>query len=721
MKIEVTLKRFIYQSKHNYVVFLGSLLGQNKDVFCVGNANSLQKDVMYLCTGEYVEHPTYGMQFAFVTIELSQHRNRTQIVSALRHFSKKKLTIKEIQLLIDEYGLEILTLLKTHNDIDDPLYERLDKKIKMKLHRTLDAMQESDEQTALDEVLHLCGFSSTMIGNIKATFKNDVAKILTNDPYELILIDGIGFKSAEKLARWFNVSKGDIRAESAMIYEIVSSMTFARGDTFITKTECEHRFNAFNPLNSFKSCCELAQQKQYIVVEADKVYTYHTHSAEQWIAHFLKQNKPKPLQIADIQSVCQAIEAKIGLQLDCSQQMAITSFASQGHMILTGGPGTGKTTIVKAILQMIEYSDNNKVILCCAPTGRAAKRLSQLTSYPATTLHALLQWNKDSNTFGRNYQNPIVADILIIDEMSMIDVVLFGHTLRACPPHIKLLLIGDTNQLPSVAPGNVLLDLINAKIMHCVVLDHVYRQKNESDILRLAYAVLNHTWLDDLKYDVKFVESPAKLVKSHVIELIHKALEKGYRIEDIQVLSPMYKGVAGVDALNHSCQKVFNPPSDNKQEVVINAKIFRVNDKVMQLKNRPDDHVYNGDIGILVEVIHPHESENNQLTLVVEYDGHFVEYQGEYINQLSHAYALSVHKAQGSEYPIVILIAVKEYAQMLQSRLYYTGITRAANSLVCVGETQAFVQAAQQETTITRQSTVKTRLMLEKSEEIAYN
>lgn len=716
MKIEVTLKRIIYQSKHHYVVFLGTLVGQSKDVFCVGNAMSLQKDTVYACSGEYVEHATYGMQFAFTDIEVSQHRNRTQITHVLRHSSKKKLTHKEIHTLIETYGIDILNLLKTHLDINDPLYEPLSKKIKKKLAEVLVTMSETVVQESINEVLMLCGFSSIMIGNINATLKQDVYQTIANDPYELILIDGIGFKSAQKVAQWFNISNDDIRCESAIIYDLVSTMTFARGDTFISEEEVALRFNQLHLKHSFSTCCAYAQQKKYIVVEAAKVYAYHTYSAEKVIADFLKYNTPQPLRLANVSALCETIEAKIGFRLDASQQDAISSFASQGHMILTGGPGTGKTTIVKAILQMIATSDNNKVIQCCAPTGRAAKRLSQLTSHPATTLHSLLQWNKDSNTFARNEHNPIVVDILIIDEMSMIDVVLFANTLRACPPHVKLLLIGDTNQLPSVAPGNVLLDLINAKVMHCVVLNVVYRQKGESDILRLAYAVLNNTWLFDVKHDVLCIESSPKHVKDHVLTLIQKALAKGYRIEDIQVLSPMYKGVAGVDALNHICQKVFNPPNAKKQEIAINAKIFRVFDKVMQLKNRPDDHVYNGDIGILVEVIHPHESENNQLTLVVDYDGHFVEYQGDYIHQLTHAYALSVHKAQGSEYPIVILIAVNEYNHMLQSRLYYTGITRAANSLVCVGETQAFVKAAQQESTITRQSTLKERLMLEKAD-----
>lgn len=716
MKVEVTLKRIIFQTNHGYVVFIGTLLGQTQDIYCVGHAQNVKKDQIYVCEGEYVEHPTYGLQFAFSSIEVSQHMNNMQVTYALRHLSDKGLTYKEIQTIIDELGIDVLNILRQHQDIQDSVYAILPKKIRKKLSRVIETRIASDNQTSINDVLIMCGLSSTMIGNINATFKDELYRIISNDPYELLRVDGVGFKSADKVGKWFNVADEDLRRESAMVYDLVSSLTFARGDTYIKRSECESLLLNLKPTHSISECFEFAAMKQYIVIEDDKVFAYHTHNAEAWITQFLKQNQPKSLQVNDLQSRLNTIQSQMGLTFDHSQLQAIESFVREGHMVLTGGPGTGKTTIVKAILQLIEKSDNPRVVHCCAPTGRAAKRLSQLTSHPASTLHSLLQWNKESNTFSRNENNPLVVDILIIDEMSMIDVVLFAHTLRACPSHVKLLLIGDPNQLPSVAPGNVLLDIMESEIMHCVSLEYVYRQKNESDILRLAYSMLQHEWLTDLKYDVKFIESKAHHVKDHVITLVGKALDKGYRIEDIQVLSPMYKGSAGVDALNHACQKVFNPKSDDKREVALNGKIFREFDKVLQLKNRPDDHVYNGDIGIVVDVIHPHEAENNQLTLVVDYDGHFVEYQGDYLNQLTHAYALSVHKAQGSEYPIVILVAVSEYKTMLQSRLYYTGITRAANSLICVGENEAFTQAAQQESQIMRQSTLKQRLMLEKGE-----
>ena len=712
MILNVLVKHVIYQTQHGYVVFKAELIPQQKEIMCVGQSHSVKKDIVYTCEGDYIEHPIYGMQFTFQSLKASDHPTRIQAIYTLRELSQKSLTYKEIDELIHLFGINIVDLMRNHSNISDAIYNDVSKKQRKKISLVLDALQLKPQESIID-ILVLSGISSVMVANINATFKDNLSAIITQDPYELCRIDGVGFKTADKVAQWFKVENDDIRRESAIIYDVVSQTTFKNGDSYMMLSDLHNRLANASLTHPLERLFEHALMKQYVLIEDQRIYPYQTYMAEVFIANFLKKSKSKPIQLNNLEEHIKSIEHLMSITLDESQIVAITSFLNEGHMYLTGGPGTGKTTIVKAILQLIALSENPRTIQLCAPTGRAAKRMSQLTSHPASTLHSILQWNKESNTFARNESTPLAVDILIIDEMSMIDVVLFAQTLRACPSHVKLLLIGDPNQLPSVAPGNVLQDIMDSKSMNGVTLEYIYRQKSESDILRLAHAMLQHTWLNDVKNDVKQFEVNAKGVKELVISLITKALDKGYRIEDIQVLSPMYKGIAGVDALNHACQKVFNPPSSDKREVVLSGRIFREFDKVLQLKNRPDDHVYNGDIGIIVDVIHPFESENNQLTLVVDYDGHYVEYQGDYLNQLTHAYALSVHKSQGSEYPIVLLIAVSEYKNMLQARLYYTAITRTANSLICIGEQCAFEIAAREEMKLVRLSTLKQRLMLE--------
>lgn len=712
MILNVLVKHVIYQTQHGYVVFKAELIPQQKEIMCVGQSHSVKKDIVYTCEGDYIEHPIYGMQFTFKSLKVSDHPTRTQATYTLRQLSQKSLTYKEIEELINLFGINVIDLMRNHTNINDAIYNDVSKKQRKKISLVLDALQLKPQESIID-ILVLSGISSVMVANINATFKDNLSAIITQDPYELCRIDGVGFKTADKVAQWFKVENDDIRRESAIIYDVVSQTTFKNGDSYMMLSDLHNYLANASLTHPLERLFEHALMKQYVLIEDQRIYPYQTYMAEVFIANFLKKSKSKPIQLNNLEEHIKSIEHLMSITLDESQIVAITSFLNEGHMYLTGGPGTGKTTIVKAILQLIALSENPRTIQLCAPTGRAAKRMSQLTSHPASTLHSILQWNKESNTFARNESTPLAVDILIIDEMSMIDVVLFAQTLRACPSHVKLLLIGDPNQLPSVAPGNVLQDIMDSKSMNGVTLEYIYRQKSESDILRLAHAMLQHTWLSDVKNDVKQFEVNAKGVKELVISLITKALDKGYRIEDIQVLSPMYKGIAGVDALNHACQKVFNPPSSDKRETVLNGRIFREFDKVLQLKNRPDDHVYNGDIGIIVDVIHPFESENNQLTLVVDYDGHYVEYQGDYLNQLTHAYALSVHKSQGSEYPIVLLIAVSEYKNMLQARLYYTAITRTANSLICIGEQCAFEIAAREEMKLVRLSTLKQRLMLE--------
>lgn len=364
-------------------------------------------------------------------------------------------------------------------------------------------------------------------------------------------------------------------------------------------------------------------------------------------------------------------------------------------MILTGGPGTGKTTIVQALLKVYSTLYPEDRIALVAPTGRAAKRLSELTGIYACTIHRLLKWDLHSNTFAMNKSNPLDIDVLVIDEFSMVDCLLLSKLFDAGHKINKILFIGDYHQLPSVAPGNVLQDLMEAGIK-TIELDEIFRQAKDSGIIQLAHQIINNE-IDDMEIfeqyrDINFFPCVNYDVVKNVKMIVKKAIDEGYDTNDIQVLVPMYQGVAGIDALNDALQDIFNPKDEYSEVYQIGRKEYRVGDKILQLKNRPDDDVFNGDIGILVEICRKDNFEYLQDTLIVDFDGNMVEYTANNFNTITHAYCMSIHKSQGNEFKIVIMAVLSDYYIMLKRNLLYTAITRCKQSLFILGSSKAFMR-----------------------------
>ena len=363
-------------------------------------------------------------------------------------------------------------------------------------------------------------------------------------------------------------------------------------------------------------------------------------------------------------------------------------------MIITGGPGTGKTTIVNAMIKIYQRLNPDQRLAIVAPTGRAAKRLSEVTGVEACTIHRLLKWDLHTNTFAVNEKNPLDVDLLIIDEFSMVDSLLFSHLLLACQKVSQILLIGDDQQLPSVAPGHVLKDLIESECIPTIALHYIYRQSKESGIVQLAHSIRNDQYDENLFFqysDIHFQTCTPYDVVKYVRVLVSKALEDGYDGQDIQVLAPMYNGVAGIDALNDCLQELLNPSDGFKNELRVGKRVFREGDKILQLKNRVEDNVFNGDIGTLVEICYKDNFEYLTDKMIVDFDGTIVEYTPQEFYTLTHAYCMSVHKSQGNEFKIVIMPVLKDYYIMLKKNLIYTGLTRAKQSLWFLGSHQAFV------------------------------
>ena len=392
--------------------------------------------------------------------------------------------------------------------------------------------------------------------------------------------------------------------------------------------------------------------------------------------------------------ILEDLEKELFIEYDDFQKEAIKLFMEHSAMIITGGPGTGKTTIVNAMIKIYQRLNPDQRLAIVAPTGRAAKRLSEVTGVEACTIHRLLKWDLHTNTFAVNEKNPLDVDLLIIDEFSMVDSLLFSHLLLACQKVSQILLIGDDQQLPSVAPGHVLKDLIESECIPTIALHYIYRQSKESGIVQLAHSIRNDQYDENLFFqysDIHFQTCTPYDVVKYVRVLVSKALEDGYDGQDIQVLAPMYNGVAGIDALNDCLQELLNPSDGFKNELRVGKRVFREGDKILQLKNRVEDNVFNGDIGTLVEICYKDNFEYLTDKMIVDFDGTIVEYTPQEFYTLTHAYCMSVHKSQGNEFKIVIMPVLKDYYIMLKKNLIYTGLTRAKQSLWFLGSHQAFV------------------------------
>ena len=396
-------------------------------------------------------------------------------------------------------------------------------------------------------------------------------------------------------------------------------------------------------------------------------------------------------------------ENSIDIVLSDKQREAIKSVNTNNVCVITGGPGTGKTTIIKFVIEL--FKNEGKKVVLCAPTGRAAKRMSESCLLPAYTIHRFLKWNKESNKFLVNESNNSNAEFVIIDEVSMIDVNLLDNLFKGLSKNIKIVMIGDYNQLESVGPGKVLKDLIDSDMINVTFLNELYRQDENSYIATLASEIKKNDLSEDFltkKEDYSFIEANASNLKKYIEKVCLMAIEKGYSSDDIQLLAPMYKGENGIDNLNKLLQSIFNPDR-GQNSIVSKDVIYRENDKILQLENDPDNNVFNGDIGYIMDI--------TGSTITVDFDGNIVKYTPKDFIKIKHGYAISIHKAQGSEFKLVILPIIFSYRIMLYKKIIYTAVTRARNNLTIIGDPSSFVYAVNNENVYERKTKLKDRLL----------
>lgn len=704
-----------YSESSNYIVALIEVEQEDKLITMNGYMNNFNDYEKYAFIGDYEIHPKYGKQFKLSEYRIIYAKESEEIIKYLSSPLFKGIGKALATQIVNTLGEECLEKIKEDKHNLDLVRGMTEKRREI----IYEALTNGDYDQEVMQFFMGHGISLKNLGLIQAYYQEKTLEILQNNPYQLVEdIDGIGFKTADELAlKTGGTLDNPNRIKAGIIYSI-KQYGFNTGSTYCYLDEIKIMFSKiiYNIEEvSFNEYLDELIDEGLIIQRGDKYYYFEMDEAEKNIAEYLKIRINKPDELFDEKEVERLLtnyEKTQGICYAAKQKEVLNYFLKSSCMILTGGPGTGKTTIVQALLKVYSALYPDDRIGLVAPTGRAAKRLTELTGIYACTIHRLLKWDLHSNTFAMNKSNPLDLDVLIIDEFSMVDCLLLSKLFEAGRGINKVLFIGDYHQLPSVAPGNILQDLMEAGVK-TIELDEIFRQAKDSGIIQLAHHII-HNEIENMDLfeqyrDINFFPCINYDVVKNVKIIVKKAIDEGYDTNDIQVLVPMYQGVAGIDALNDALQDVFNPIDEFNDSYQIGRKEYRVGDKILQLKNRPDDDVFNGDIGTLVEICRKDNFEYLQDTLIVDFDGNFVEYTSNTFNTITHAYCMSIHKSQGNEFKIVIMAVLSDYYIMLRRNLLYTAITRAKQSLFILGNSKAFMHGLANYQDSRRKTSLKSR------------
>ncbi|BEJ53426.1 SF1B family DNA helicase RecD2 [Lentilactobacillus buchneri] len=701
------------------------------EIVVTGNFGDLVEENSYHFTGKLVDHPRYGKQF--------QASNYTSVIATTREGVVKYLSgdqfpgigKKTAERVVDVLGDDAIEKITADNRVLDDV--PISAKLRSAIIENLDA-DDNLEKTIVG--LNSYGFSSAIASAIYQKYYEDALKIISDNPYQLVEdIDGISFKKADAIAlRLGIVPDSNERIRAGLMYAI-DELCLQNGDTYTTTAPLIQTASSLLEGNAqqqipgkklAESLVELAKEGK-VVGEEDRIYLTRLYNAEVQIADHLNrviknQDDEDQLKEDAIKKQLRVVEKQFDINYDDSQVAAIVQAIQSPAFILTGGPGTGKTTIINGIvntfarlheysLDINSYKDKPFPIVLAAPTGRAAKHMTESTGLPASTIHRLLGLNgRESNdTTGTK---DIEGALLIIDEMSMVDTYLFRSLVRAIPNHMQVVLVGDQDQLPSVGPGQVFHDLLVSKQIPAMQLNTIYRQEKGSSIIQLAHDIhrgqLSENFTQN-QSDRSFIPCNEYQISSVIEQVTKRAKQKDFGLMDVQVLAPMYRGRAGIDRLNDVVQDVWQGDPTGKKSVTIREHTYRIGDKVLQLVNNPENNVFNGDIGIIVGMDAPKGQQvPNKIT--IDFDETEVTYEKNEWTQFTLAYCTSIHKAQGSEFKMVILPIVRQFSRMLQRNLLYTAVTRASDFLIMLGEKEAFEQCVRN-VSVNRQTSLVKRLV----------
>lgn len=705
------VEHIIYRNADNGYTVLNLVSGED-EITCVGIFSAIAEGENIEAQGEYTEHPTYGQQFKVTSFEEKAPEDEEAIERYLGSGAIKGIGLAMAARIVRRFKEDTFRIIE-----EEP--ERLAEIKGISNRKAMEIASQVNEKRDLRQAmifLQQYGITMNLAVKVYQAYGQDVYGIIRENPYRLADdIDGVGFRTADEIAARVGIRMdSDFRVRSGILYTLLQAS--GEGHTYLPETELTPRASKLLNVTAEqveKQYMDLAIERKIILKQMEdqtQIYAASFYYMEANTATMLKRlNVSYDVSDAEIEQRIRGIEKESGMTLDEHQVTAVKEAVRNGLLVITGGPGTGKTTTINTIIRYFELEGLE--IFLAAPTGRAAKRMSETTGFEARTVHRMLELNggaEGSGGFERDESNPLEADVIIVDEMSMVDISLMYSLLKAISVGTRLILVGDVNQLPSVGPGSVLRDIIQSHACNVVMLTKIFRQASTSDIIVNAHKI-NHgeeVILDNKSMDFFFLKRyDADVIINVVLQLIKQKLPKFVDATpyDIQVLTPMRKGLLGVERLNGILQRYMNPPANDKVEKEYGSTVFREGDKIMQTKNNyqlaweirtkfgltvdKGLGIFNGDMGIIRQINDFAEQ------MIIEFDeGRMVEYPYKLLDELELAYAITIHKSQGSEYPAVVIPLLGGPMMLMNRNLLYTAVTRARKCVTLVGNEVTFQQ-----------------------------
>ena len=713
-KLAGYVEHIIYRNADNGYTVLNLVSGE-EEITCVGIFSAIAEGENIEASGDYTDHPTYGKQFKVESFEEKAPEDEEAIERYLGSGAIRGIGLALAARIVRRFKADTFRIIE-----EEP--ERLAEVKGISERKAMEIADQVNEKRDLRQAmifLQQYGITMNLAVKVYQQYGQEVYGIIRENPYRLADdIEGVGFRTADEIAVRVGIRMdSDFRIRSGILYVLLQAST--EGHTYLPEEELTRRTGQLLEVGEEqieKQYMDLAIERKIIMKQGEnqtQIYAASFYYMEANTATMLKQlNVSYDVPDLEIEERVRRIEKQTGMELDEHQMTAVKEAVRNGLLIITGGPGTGKTTTINTIIKYFEMEGLD--IFLAAPTGRAAKRMSETTGFEARTIHRMLELNGGVDGvagFERNEQNPLETDVVIIDEMSMVDISLMHALLKAVAVGTRLILVGDVNQLPSVGPGSVLRDIIRSHECNVVMLTKIFRQASTSDIIVNAHKINQgeEVTLDNKSMDFFFLKRyDADVIISVVLQLIKQKLPKFVDATpyDIQVLTPMRKGLLGVERLNGILQRYLNPPSPQKREKEHGDILFREGDKIMQTRNNyqleweirtkyglsvdKGTGVFNGDMGIVREI------NDFAETMTVEFDeGRMVEYPYKLLDELELAYAITIHKSQGSEYPAVVIPLLSGPSMLMNRNLLYTAVTRARKCVTLVGNEVTFAQMVQ--------------------------